>query len=73
MLLQAVTMSSLITLAVIALAVALGIVLAYVPLKLLLVTMAKNVSQFIQRRRERRAMARGTPDRRHSEGSTHSP
>jgi len=59
-------MSSLITLAVIALAVALGIALAYVPMKLLLVTMAKNVQQFIQRQRERRALARGTPDRRHT-------
>lgn len=59
-------MSSLITLAVIALAVALGIALAYVPLKLLLIAMARNVKQFIQRQRERRALGRETPDRRHS-------
>ena len=46
------------------LSLALGIGLAYVPMKLLLVTMAKNVKQFIQRQRDRRAMARETPDRR---------
>lgn len=57
-------MSSLITLTVIALAVVLGIALAYVPLKLLLIAMARNVSQFIQRQRERRAIARETADRR---------
>lgn len=61
-----VTMSSLITLAAIALAVALGIALAYVPLKLLLIAMARNVREFIQRQQERRARSRETPDRRHT-------
>ncbi len=59
-------MSSLVTLSVIALAVALGIVLAYVPLKLLMIAMAKGVRQFIQRQRERRALARQGPDRRNT-------
>ncbi len=59
-------MSLLVTLAVIALAVALGIGLAYVPMKLLLITMARNVKQFIQRQRDRRSLARETPDRRNT-------
>lgn len=62
-------MSSLLTLAavVLALAVALaiGLALAYVPMRLLLGQMARNVSQFIQRQRDRRREARDTPDRRH--------
>lgn len=61
-------MSSLMTLAavllVLALAVALGLALAYVPMRLLLAQMARNVSQIIQRQRDRRREARGTPDRR---------
>lgn len=50
-----------------ALAVALGIglALAYVPMKLLLGQMARNVSSFIQRQRDRRRVDRETPDRRH--------
>jgi uncharacterized membrane protein YciS (DUF1049 family) len=62
-------MSSLTTLVAVllALAVALGlaIALAYVPMRLLLAQMAKNVTQFIQRQRDRRREERGTPDRRH--------
>ena len=58
-------MSSILTLSVIALAVALGIGLAYVPMKLLLIAMARGVKQFIQRQRDRRALARESPDRRH--------
>lgn len=46
----------------VAIAVALG--LAYVPMRLLVGQMARNVRQFIQRQRDRRAVARGTPDRR---------
>jgi uncharacterized membrane protein len=49
---------------VLALAVALGLALAYVPMRLLLAQMARNVTQIIQRQRDRRREARGTPDRR---------
>ena len=58
-------MSILITLAAIVLALALALALAYVPMRLLLGQMARNVTQFIQRQRDRRREARGTPDRRH--------
>ena len=57
-------MSILVTLAVIALAVALGIALAYLPMRLLVTHIANNVRQFIQRQRDRRRIARETPDRR---------
>ena len=57
-------MSSLVTIFVIAAAVALAIGLAYVPMRLLVTTIARNVKQFIQRQRDRRATARETPDRR---------
>ena len=57
-------MSLVITLLVIAGAVLLGIALAYVPMRLLVAQIAKNVSQFIQRQRDRRRVARSTPDRR---------
>jgi hypothetical protein len=61
-------MASLLTLAAVlltlALALALGLALAYVPMRLLLGQMARNVTQLIQRQRERRRVARGTPDRR---------
>ena len=56
--------SVVITLVVIAAAVVLGIALAYLPMRLLLATMAKNVKQFIQRTRDRRTSERETPDRR---------
>ena len=49
-----------------AVAVAVGIGLAYLPMRLLLGRMAANISQFIQRQRDRRSVARGTPDRRHT-------
>jgi hypothetical protein len=52
------------TLTVIALVLVLALALAYVPMRLLLAQMARNVQSFIQRQRERRAVARGTPDRR---------
>ncbi|HEX6642703.1 MAG TPA: hypothetical protein VF215_16410 [Thermoanaerobaculia bacterium] len=62
-------MSSLLALAavVLALAVALAVALAlaYVPMRLLMSRMARNVSNFIQRQRDRRREARDTPDRRH--------
>lgn len=48
----------------VAVVVALG--LAYVPMRLLLGRMARDISSFIQRQRDRRRVARGTPDRRHT-------
>ena len=53
-----------ITLTVIALALVLALALAYLPMRLLLAQMARNVRSFIHRERERRSVARGTPDRR---------
>jgi len=47
----------------VALAIAIG--LAYIPMRLLLGQMARNVREFIQRQRDRRNIARETPDRRH--------
>jgi uncharacterized membrane protein len=62
-------MSSFLTLAAVILALilamVLGLALAYVPMRLLLGQMARNITQFIQRQRDRRREARGTPDRRH--------
>jgi hypothetical protein len=61
-------MSSLMTLlaivAALAVALAIGLALAWLPMRLLLGQMARNVSSFIQRTRDRRAAERGTPDRR---------
>ena len=61
-------MSTLVILIIAAAAVLLALGLAYVPLRILLAQMAKRVAEpirdFIQRQRERRAMARTTPDRR---------
>ena len=54
-----------ITLAVLAVALAVGLGLAYLPMRLLLGRMAANISHFIQRQRDRRHVARETPDRRH--------
>ena len=48
----------------VALAVAVG--LAYVPMRLLLGKMARDITSFIQRQRDRRRVERGTPDRRHT-------
>jgi hypothetical protein len=45
-------------------ALAVGLALAYLPMRLLLAQMARNVSSFIQRQRDRRRVERGTPDRR---------
>lgn len=59
--------SAVITLLVIAAAVALGIALAYVPMKLLMGHIARNVRAFIERTRERRASSREGPDRRKEE------
>jgi hypothetical protein len=57
-------MSLIITLGVVALVLLLALALAYVPMRLLLAQMARNVRSFIQRQRERRAVERKTPDRR---------
>ena len=56
--------SIVITLVVIAAAVALGVALAYLPMRLLVSHIAANVKQFIQRQRDRRRIDRETPDRR---------
>jgi len=57
-------MALVITLAVLALVLLLALALAYVPMRLLVTQMARNVRSFIQRQRERRAVERKTPDRR---------
>jgi hypothetical protein len=57
-------MSSIVVLLIAALAVVVAIGLAYVPLRLLLGHMARNLREFIQRQRERRHADRETPDRR---------
>jgi hypothetical protein len=62
-------MSSLLVILVIAsAAVVLALGLAYLPMRLLLASMAKSVAQpirdFIQRQRDRRTLGRATPDRR---------
>jgi hypothetical protein len=56
------TLLALIIALAVTLAVAIG--LAYVPMRLLVSQMARNVHQFIQRQRDRRTVARETPDRR---------
>lgn len=60
-------MSAIVTLIIIAAAVVLGIALAYVPMRLLLAQIARNVTSLIQRQRDRRRTVRGTPDRRKDE------
>jgi hypothetical protein len=57
-------MSSITTILIVAAAIALGVVLAYVPMRLLLSHMARTIQQFIERQRDRRRAARETPDRR---------
>ncbi|MGH9422790.1 MAG: hypothetical protein ACRD3J_22645 [Thermoanaerobaculia bacterium] len=57
-------MSSLVILIIAALAVILAVGLAYLPLRLLLAHIGRNVRAFIQRQRERRTVDRVTPDRR---------
>ena len=47
-------------------AVALALALAWLPMRLLLGRMARDISNFIQRQRDRRRVERGTPDRRHT-------
>jgi hypothetical protein len=61
---------SLVALIVLLLALAVTLIvavgLAYLPMRLLLGRMASDISNFIQRQRERRRAVRGTPDRRHT-------
>ncbi|HEX7677176.1 MAG TPA: hypothetical protein VF713_03565 [Thermoanaerobaculia bacterium] len=57
-------MSTIVILIIAALAVVLAIGLAYVPLRLLLGHIARNVREFIERQRERRSVDRATADRR---------
>lgn len=57
-------MSSITTILIVAAAIALGVALAYVPMRLLLSHMARTVRQFIERQRDRRRQTRETPDRR---------
>ncbi|HEV7570675.1 MAG TPA: hypothetical protein VGQ21_04175 [Thermoanaerobaculia bacterium] len=57
-------MSTIVVLVIAALAVILALGLAYLPLRLLVGHIAKNVRAFIQRNRERRTVDRSTPDRR---------
>jgi hypothetical protein len=57
-------MSAIVVLVIAALAVILALGLAYLPLRLLVGHIAKNVRAFIERQRERRTVARPTPDRR---------
>ena len=63
-----VNMSFVTTIIVAAAALVLALLFAYLPMRLLLGQMAKAVAapirEFIQRQRDRRAMTRGTPDRR---------
>jgi len=48
---------------IVTLAIAVG--LAWLPMRLLLARMADDISNLIQRQRERRRIQRDTPDRRH--------
>jgi hypothetical protein len=57
-------MSAIVVLVIAALAVILALGLAYLPLRLLVGHIARNVREFILRQRERRTVERTTPDRR---------
>ena len=63
-------MSLLVVLIIAAAAILLALLLAYLPMRLLVAQIAKQVAapirDFIQRQRDRRAAARETPDRRTS-------
>lgn len=49
-----------------AVAVLIALGLAWLPMRLLVGRMARDISNFIQRQKERRRVERGTPDRRHT-------
>ena len=57
-------MPTILFLVALTLAIVFALALAYVPMQLLISQMAKGVQQFIQRQRDRRSLARDTPDRR---------
>ena len=61
-------MSAIATIFIAAAALILALLFAYLPMRLLVWQMAKamaaRIHDFIQRQRDRRAMARGSPDRR---------
>jgi hypothetical protein len=57
-------MALIVTLVVVAAVLLLALGLAWVPMRLLVAQMARNVQQFIHRQRERRTVPRETPDRR---------
>lgn len=57
-------MSTVTIIVIAALGVVIALALAYVPMRLLVGHIARNVRQFIQRQRDRRAVDRATPDRR---------
>ena len=63
-----VKMSFIVTIIVAAAALILALLFAYLPMRLVVAQMAKAVAapirELIQRQRDRRALARGTPDRR---------
>jgi hypothetical protein len=58
------TVTLILLLFALAAAVAFSVALAYLPMRLLVGQMARNVQQFIQRQRDRRHVERSTPDRR---------
>lgn len=58
------TLIGLLVALVVAIAIALG--LAWLPMRLLVGRMARDISNFIQRQRDRRRVERNTPDRRHT-------
>lgn len=57
-------MTLVILIAGILVALAIGLGLAYLPMRLLMSQIARNVRQYIERQRERRSVARTTRDRR---------
>jgi hypothetical protein len=57
-------MTALLAILLLAVALVLGLAMAYVPMRLLMATMARNVKQLIQRTRDRRASSREGPERR---------
>jgi hypothetical protein len=59
-------MDAFITFLAILAALLLALALAFVPLRVAVGAIAKNVRAFIQRQRDRRSLPRDTPDRRRS-------
>jgi uncharacterized protein HemY len=52
------------TVIVAAVCIILALALAWVPMRLIVGHIGRNIRQYIERKRERRAAARDTPDRR---------